>query len=157
MKNHKFVKPGRESMNGACKAIPHLEILKASQCGGDLVQAYRQKVRSQKTRLIRLIGRKSSAKIIHTLLGYELQSSYKRIHCPDLATARYLKIFSEIGCHSIHLPYDPTSTAQLIPEFESSLENISLKVHELFPKNARIQKYVIQRVYAILRRQLLSS
>jgi hypothetical protein len=140
--------------------IAHREILKASQsCGelGSLVEAYRQKVKPQRTRLIRLLGRKSSAKIIHTLLGYELQASYKRIHCPDLVTARYLKLFSELGCHSIHLPYDPTLTAQLIPEFENSLESISEKIRELFPQNANVRKYVTKKVYAIIRQQLKSS
>jgi hypothetical protein len=156
MKTLKLNKLGVENMAGMRKPIPHLEIFKASQSGGDLVNAYRQKVRSQKTRMIRLLGRKGSAKIIHTLLGYEVQSSYKRIHCPDLVTARYLKLFSEIGCHSIHLPYDPTVTAQLIPEFENSMENIERKVRELFPKNAEVQQYVIQKIYAIIRQQLLS-
>jgi hypothetical protein len=157
MKSLKLNKLEVEIMVGIRKPIPHHEILKASQSSGDLVEVYRQKVRSQKTRMIRLLGKKGSAKIIHTLLGYELQASYKRIHCPDLVTARYLKIFSELGCHSIHLPYDPTITAQLIPELENSLESIIHKVHELFPKNSAIQQYVIQKIYAIIRQQLKSS
>jgi hypothetical protein len=107
--------------------------------------------------MIRLLGKKSSAKIIHTLLGYELQASYKRIHCPDLVTARYLKIFSELGCHSIHLPYDPTITAQLLSELENALENINRKVQELFPKNTALQRYVIQKIYAIIRQEIKSS
>jgi hypothetical protein len=140
--------------------IPHLRILKEAQTGdplGGLADAYHQKVRSQKTRTMRLIGRKGSAKIIHTLLGYELQASYKRIQCPDLVTAKYLKLFSEIGCRSIHLPYDPTVTAQLVPEFENSLEGINKKVQELFPNDLKIQRYVIKKIYAIIRRQLRSA
>jgi len=150
---------GRKGVNK--QKIPHQKLLHEWQNYGDLhsslVEAYRQKVRSQKTRIIRLLGRKRSAKIIHTLLGYELQASYKRIHCPDLVTARYLKLFSELGCHSIHLPYDPTVTAQLIPEFENILENINRKVRETFPKNPGLQQYVIQKIYAIIRQQLKSS
>jgi hypothetical protein len=141
--------------------ISHRKLLLESQNLGDLdsslVNRYHQKVRSQKTRIIRLIGRKSTAKIIHTLLGYELQASYKRIHCPDLVTAQYLKIFSDLGCHSIHLPYDPTVTAQLIPEFEILLENINRKVRETFPKNTGTRQYVIQKIYEIIRQQLKSS
>jgi hypothetical protein len=57
------------------RKIPHREILKASQnwgeMNGSLVDIYRLEVLTQKTRTIRLLGRKSSAKIIHTLLGYE--------------------------------------------------------------------------------------
>ncbi len=141
--------------------IAHRKILIESQNFGDLrgslVDSYRQKVRSQKTRIIRLLGRKNSGKIIHTLLGYELQASYKRIHCPDLVTAQYLKIFSDLGCHSIHLPYDPTVTTQLIPEFENLLENINRKVRETFLKDTGTQQYVIQKIYEIIRQQLRSS
>jgi hypothetical protein len=143
------------------RKIPHREILKASQnwgeMNGSLVDIYRLEVLTQKTRTIRLLGRKSSAKIIHTLLGYELQASYKRIQCPDLVTARYLKIFSELGCHSIYLPYDPTVTAKLIPEIENSIEGVHRKVREIFFNNARIQKYAIQKIYSIIRQQLKSS
>ena len=141
--------------------IPHQKLLYESQNCGDLkssfADVYRNKVRSQKTRIIRLLGRKGPAKIIHTLLGYELQASYKRIQCPDLVTAQYLKIFSELGCHSIHLPYDPTVTALLIPEFENLLQRIHRKVKETFPKNATLQRYVIQKIYSIIRQQLKAS
>lgn len=141
--------------------IPHTAILRAIQkytgLPGDPVNIYRQKVLSQATRTLRLLGKKSSAQIIHTLLGYEVQASYKRIQCPDLVTARYIRLFSEIGCHSIKLPYDPTVTAQLIPEFEAAVENINKGVRELFPADPRVQRYVIRQIYAIIRRQLRFS
>jgi hypothetical protein len=134
--------------------IPHRAILKSSQ--DSIVAIYRQKVLPQRTRTIRLLGRKTSAKIIHTLLGFELQASYKRIQCPDLVTARYLKVFSEIGCHSIHLPYDPTFTAEIISGLENSVEDIRRKVQEFSPGNAKLQRYAIQKIYAIIRQQLKS-
>lgn len=133
--------------------ISHRKILESSR-GSRLVSDYLDEVLSRKTRLIQLLGRKTSARIITTLLGFELQASYKRIQCPDLVTARYLKIFSELGCRSIHLPYDPTVTARLVPEFENSVDNIDRKVRELFPGEDRLQKYVVQKIYAIVRRQL---
>ena len=136
------------------RKIPHQEILRASKNYSDFVNAYRQKVLSQQTRTIRLVGRKSSAKIINTLLGFEVQASYKRIQCPDLVTARYVRLFSELGCHSIQLPYDPTLTAQLIPEFEATVEGITRQIRELFPRDLPMQVYVTQRIYAIIRRQL---
>jgi hypothetical protein len=143
------------------RKIPHREILKASQhygeLNGSLTDVYRLKVRTQKTRTIRLLGRKTSAKIIHTLLGYELQASYKRIQCPDLVTARYLKIFSELGCHSIDLPYDPTVTAKLIPELEKSMEGVHQKIRETFANDVGIQKYAILKIYSIIRQQLKST
>ncbi len=138
--------------------IPHQEILRHFNSGidppTDLVEIYRQKVLTQKTRTIRLLGRKSSAKIIHTLLGYEVQASYKRVHCPDLVTARYLRLFSEIGCRSIRLPYDPTITAQLIPELETAIETITARIQELFPRNLNLQQYVIRKIYQIIRQRL---
>jgi len=137
--------------------IPHLEILKAAQSCTNLAEIYHCQVLTQKTRTIRLLGRKSPARIIHTLLGYEVQASYKRIQCPDLVTAQYLRIFSELGCHSIKLPYDPTVTARLVPELEAALESVYLTVNQLFPGNPDLQQYVVQKVYGIIRRRLGSQ
>ena len=134
--------------------ISYQEILRASIGDTGFVDLYRQKVLAQNTRTIRLLGRKSSAKIIHTLLGYEVQACYKRIHCPDMVTARYLKLFSELGCHSIKLPYDPTITAQVIPEFEAMIDAIVHRVFELLPQDPSTQRYAIRRVFAIIRHQL---
>jgi hypothetical protein len=150
-----FVMPGAEAISH--ERIPHQEILKASQAASGLpgiVDIYCQRVLTQKTRSLRLLGRKSSAKIIHTLLGYELKAANKRIHCPDLATAEYLKIFTEIGCRSIKLPYDPTLTVRLIPELERGLENLNKTIRELFPLDPGLQRYAIQKTYAIVRHQL---
>jgi hypothetical protein len=140
------------------RTIPHLEILQAlnKRCDfpGGLVGLYRQRVLPQKTRTIRLLGRKCSGKIIRTLLGYEVKAAYKRVHCPDLVTARYLKLFSELGCRSIRLPYDPTVTDQLIPDLEDAFDTITVGIGELFPKDVGLRNYVIRKVYAIIRRQL---
>ncbi len=154
MKNLIQAKSSSEIVEIQKRKIPHREILKVSH--SCIAGIYRQKVLSQKTRTIRLLGRKSAAKIIHTLLGYEVQASYKRIQCPDLATARYLKLFSELGCHTIHLPYDPTLTSQLIPELENSIEGVHQKIQEFFPKNVKLQQYAIQKIYEIIRQQLKS-
>jgi hypothetical protein len=137
--------------------ISHREILQATVNFTDLADLYRQKVLTQQTRTIRLFGRKCSAKILHTLLGFEVQACYKRIQCPDMVTARYIRLFSELGCHSIKLPYDPTRTAQLIPEFEAMLDSIANRVRELFPQDRQTQRYVFQKVYAILRHQLRTT
>ena len=137
--------------------IQHLEILKETGRYSDLINGYREKVLTQQTRTIRLLGRKSSAKIIHTLLGFEVQASYKRIQCPDLVTARYLRLFSELGCHSIKLPYDPTLTEQLIPGFEATVDSIKERIREIFPRDSSTQQYVIRKIYDIVRRQLAAS
>jgi hypothetical protein len=135
-------------------AIKHQRLLRASGNYAGLIRTYREQVLSQKTRTIRLLGRKSSSKIIHTLLGFEVQASYKRIQCPDMVTARYLRLFSELGCHAIKLPYDPTITEKLISEFEAMVEGINREIHDSFPADPAIQRYVTQKVYAIIRRHL---
>jgi hypothetical protein len=147
--NSKFQAPSSQN-----RKISHREILQATVNLTDFADVYRQKVLTHQTRTIRLLGRKSPAKIINTLLGFEVQACYKRIHCPDMVTARYLRLFSELGCPSIKLPYDPTRTAQVVPEFEAMMESIANRIHELFPQDRRTQRYVFQRVYAIIRSQL---
>ena len=141
--------------------IPHAEILRAIQdCAGfqaNLSDLYRERILPQPTRTLRLLGKKGPATILHSLLGYEVQAGYKRIQCPDLVTARYLRLFSELGCHSIKLPYDPTVTAQVIPEFEKAVESIHKGVRDIFPSDPALQRYVIRRIYGIIRRQLRFS
>ena len=138
--------------------ISHAVILKTLQDPErgftDLTEIYRTRILPAKTRQIQLIGRKTPATIIQTLLGYELKASYKRIQCPDLVTARYLKLFTELGCRNIRLPYDPTLTAELIPDLERSVKNIKRGVIELFPSDRSLQMYVIRSLYSHLRKQL---
>lgn len=143
-------KPGKAQN----RRISYHGILRSSVRYADLIESYRTQVLSQRTRTIRLLGRKSSAKIIHTLLGFEVQASYKRIQCPDLVTARYLKLFSEIGCHTIKLPYDPTVTERIIPKFEAAIEGIGDHIRELFPRDIPRQRHVTRQVYGIIRKQL---
>jgi len=138
--------------------IPHHEILSALQDSEhgfqNIVETYRRKVLTVKTRIIPLLGRKCQAMIIQTLLGYEVKASNKRVHCPDMVTARYLKIFTEIGCAQIRLPYDPTVTESLVPTLETALEAISTGVHNLFPEDRKKEIYTIRAVYRILKAQL---
>lgn len=140
------------------RKIPHTKILlslqNATSDSGNIVELYRLEVIPVKTRTIRLLGKKTSATVRNTLLGFEVQASYKRILCPDMPTARYLKSFTELGCHSIRLPYDPTLTARLVPEIESGLAHISAGVHALFPNDREIERYVLRRIYEIIRKEL---
>jgi hypothetical protein len=140
------------------RRIQHKKILTALQSSSEgaevFAEIYRREVLPIQTRTIRLIGRKGPARITHTLLGYEVQASYKRVQCPDMVTARYIKLFSELGCRSIRLPYDPTITARLIPRLEAVLELINSGVRQLFPGDARLQLYVLRKIYEILRNSL---
>jgi len=147
--------------NRGKRRIPHMEILKALQDPAlgiaNLVAAYTEYVLPIKTRTIRLLGRKAPARIIETLLGFEVKAQFKRIHCPDMVTARYLKLFTELGSRTIRLPYDPTVTANLIPQFEQSVARIVSGVRDIYPKDRQVQRYVIQMVFRILRRQLQAA
>jgi len=143
------------------RRIPHLEILRAIQSPSrgiaDIVETYRLEVLPTRTRTIHLLGRKAPAQIIETLLGYEVKSQYKRIHCPDMVTARYVRLFSEFGCRTIRLPYDPTITARLIPDLEQTAEALRKGVQELFPQDHSIRIYVLRRLYRHLRAQLKAA
>ncbi len=134
-----------------------LDAIEEAEPGRGLVGIYRTEVLPVKTRTIHLLGRKSSARVIHTLLGYEVQASYKRIHCPDMPTARYLKLFSEIGCRSVKLPYDPTLTERLFPELEASLVGVNQAVRSMFPRDSRMRTYVLERVYRLIRSRLRAA
>ncbi len=76
------------------------------------------------------------------------------ILCPDLVTARYLKLFSELGCRTIRLPYDPTVTAKLVPVMEYALESIADTVANIFPHDPRRRQYAIRKIYAIVRNKM---
>jgi len=139
--------------------IPHREILKALQQASGmgsrgLIEIYHSEVLTVKTRTIRLLGRKISAHIFNTLLGFEVKASFKRIQCPDMATARYLKIFTELGCRTIKLPYDPTVTARLLPELEVAQERLVSGVRLLFPQNKDLQLYVLRHICRYIRHRL---
>jgi hypothetical protein len=146
-----------EFLRGGSKVM-HKKILRVSQSAavyeGGVIEIYRREVLPQKTRTVRLLGTKCSADILQTLLGYEVQAQRKRIQCPDLVTARYLKLFSEIGCHTIRLPYDPTLTARIIPVMEAAYENIFKTVARIFPDDTRLRQYVLQKICALVRDEL---
>jgi hypothetical protein len=146
----------RKSQFNSDRRILLQDILTVSENYHAFIETYRDKVLPQKTRTIRLLGRKNAAKIIHTLLGYEVQSSYKRIQCPDLVTAQYLRLFSELGFHSIKIPYDPTITVKLIPLLEDAIKNTTQRIREQFPKDIPTQNYVIRRIYGIIRTRISS-
>jgi hypothetical protein len=141
--------------------ILHMEILKALQHPAlgvsGIAELYRLRVLPVKTRNLQLLGRKSPARIIETLLGYEVKASYKRIHCPDKVTARYVRLFTELGCRTIRLPYDPTVTAELLPDLERAVARIESGVRALFPKDHGLQLYVLRRLYSYLRIQLKAA
>lgn len=118
-----------------------------------LSQTYAGKVLSRRTRVVSLLGRKCEPLILYTFLGFELKMVRKRITCPDMSTARYLKIFAELGMPSIRIPYDPTQTSRLLVELELPLQRIKelllaekLKQRQHQLKHRRIYKKIRDRL-----------
>ncbi len=91
---------------------------------GKLGRIYGEEVLSGRTRVVSLLGRKCEPRILNTFLGFELQVAQKRITCPDMSTARYLRIFAEVGMPSVKAPYDPTLTTCVLPQLELALKRI---------------------------------
>ncbi len=83
---------------------------------------YRDKIRSQRTRShsFPIAQKENSAEIFHTLLGVELKIKKTRFACPDLSTARYMRVFAWIGSADFAIPYDVSQLSNLADELESS-------------------------------------
>lgn len=118
-----------------------------------LRRLYSQHVLPGRTRTVRLLGRKCSVQLMKTFLGYELKMGRKRVTCPDLTTARYLKIFAELGLKEVEIPYDPTRTAALLPDLREAYLQLNQRLEE--KEGSSQQKQLAQRrLYARLRRAL---
>ena len=89
-----------------------------------LGRTYGKEVLSGQTRVVSLPGRKCEPRILNTFLGFELQVAQKRITCPDMSTARYLRVFAEVGMPTVRAPYDPTLTTSVLPQLERALKKI---------------------------------
>jgi hypothetical protein len=83
---------------------------------------YKHNVRPQRTRSYTLDvpERENRAEILYTLLGIELKVGKIRCACPDLATARYLRVFARIGCRELAVPYDITKISTIADDLETS-------------------------------------
>lgn len=104
---------------------------------------YERRVRTQRTRAFRLnvARRENRADIQHTLLGIELKVGRKRFTCPDLATARFLRVFARIGCTEFAIPYDITRISPIADELETSWQR-SLIVMGTEPFNPHRSKLI---------------
>lgn len=103
---------------------------------------YRERIRAQRTRAFHLDIRatRQSAEIFYTLLGIELKVGRRRFGCPDLATARYLRVFARIGCCDFAIPYDITRIAPAADELEISWQKALLIVEEMTKSEPRAVK-----------------
>ncbi len=89
---------------------------------------YRDKIRSLRTRsvIIAIPDRENIAEIQYTLLGIELKVGKHRFACPDLATARYMRVFACVGCAAFAIPYDITNISPVADDLETSWQRTVL-------------------------------
>lgn len=93
---------------------------------------YEKKIRSQRTRSYKLdiAARENRPEIQYTLLGIELKVGRKRFACPDLATARYLRVFARVGAREFAIPYDITQISGIADELETSWQRSLLLIEK---------------------------
>ena len=89
---------------------------------------YLEKVRPLRTRScsIDVPQRENDAEILYTLLGIELKVGKRRFTCPDLATARYMRVFARLGCGEFAIPYDITKISVIADELETAWQRALL-------------------------------
>lgn len=116
-----------------------------------IAEIYKARVRSQRTRAFHLDipTRENVPEIQHTLLGIELKVGERRIACPDLATARYLRVFARIGCRDVAVPYDITRISVISDELETAWQKMMLII-----ANEHLESAAERRLRAALVRNL---
>src|SRR5215203_5538742 len=87
-----------------------------------LATIYAEKIRTLRTRScsLEIPERENDVRILHTLLGIELKVGRRRFSCPDLPTARYMRVFARLGCREFAVPYDITKISTLADELATS-------------------------------------
>jgi hypothetical protein len=95
---------------------------------GSIAEVYLQEVRTLRTRscVIDIPQRENDVTIQHTLLGIELKVGRQRFSCPDLATARYMRVFARLGCREFAIPYDITKISAIADELETAWQRALL-------------------------------
>ena len=98
-----------------------------------LPRLYHDRVLKMRTRSYEfpVLPKTSTPEIQHTLLGIELKVGRRRMLCPDLATARYLRVFARARCRAVAIPYDITRISQIADELESSWHRMFLIAGDL--------------------------
>lgn len=93
-----------------------------------LPHIYEKRVRSDRTRAyaLEVSPRENRAEIQYTLLGIELKVGRRRFSCPDLATARYLRVFARIGVRKFAIPYDISQISTIADDFETGWQRALL-------------------------------
>jgi hypothetical protein len=99
-------------------------------------EIYARRVRTGRTRAfsMNIPERANSPEILHTLLGVELKIGKMRISCPDLATARYLQVFSRLGVSEVAVPYDISKISSFADDLETGWQRMNLLLGGATPR-----------------------
>lgn len=104
-----------------------------AELGDDwLPHIYQNRVRSGRTRAyaLEVSPRENLTTIQYTLLGIELKVGRRRFSCPDLATARYLRVFARIGVKKFAVPYDISQISTIADELETGWQRSLLLLEQ---------------------------
>ncbi|HUR99947.1 MAG TPA: hypothetical protein VMZ26_17920 [Pyrinomonadaceae bacterium] len=115
---------------------------------------YAEKIRTLRTRscTLEIPERENDVEIHHTLLGIELQVGRRRFSCPDLATARYMRVFARLGSREFAIPYDITKISTLADELETAWQRSVLMLeNEAAVKGEDQRKRHRSRLYKLAR------
>jgi hypothetical protein len=116
---------------------------------------YRERVLAQRTRRFEIGAAGKPVEILHTLLGIELKIGKRRLLCPDLATARYLRVFARLGVGTIAVPYDITQVSRVADELESAWHRtVLLADHLTAGRSNRLRALVQARLVALARDEI---
>lgn len=118
---------------------------------------YAEKIRTLRTRSceLEIPERENDVNILHTLLGIELKVGRRRFSCPDLSTARYMRVFARIGCRSFAIPYDITKISTLADELETAFQRSLVMLEAANPEHTdQYRKRTRTRLLKSLREQL---
>lgn len=125
----------------------------------ELPKIYADKVRTLRTRScsLEIPERENDASIQHTLLGIELKVGRRRFACPDLATARYMRIFARLGVRDFAIPYDITKISVLADELETAWQRVLLELDGIsMVRSDRSYKLGRSRVIRSLRQEIVA-
>jgi hypothetical protein len=120
---------------------------------------YAEKVRNLRTRscTLEIPERENDAEILHTLLGIELKVGRQRFACPDLATARYMRVFARLGSREFAVPYDITKISTLADELETAWQRTLLEFETGFKASSERQlKLARSRLVKSIRTEIAS-
>lgn len=110
--------------------MDRLAAIRSHLAGEWIPDIYENKVRAQRTRAFKLdiSPRLNEAEIQYTLLGIELKVGKRRFACPDLAAARYMRIFARLGIADFAIPYDITKISNVADELETAWHKLLLVI-----------------------------